>query len=167
MLIALAVLAALEAAPPPVAAVELIRSGAPGAPVNAAPRTLSDVARERREGRRAVGGFSAVETTVSGGSYAMPAFTWVEEETRPEPEVVPGREPPGEPGPYATAWGGWGGWPGGAPRRRPHVSHFARPSALPAPNAGHGPASRAGAGPVSLPATHAEGIAMRGATRRP
>jgi hypothetical protein len=106
MLIALAVLAALEAAPPPVAAVALILSGAPGAPVNAAPRTLSDVARER-------------------------------------------------------------GWPGGAPRRRPHVSHFARPSALPAPNAGHGPASRAGAGPVSLPATHAEGIAMRGATRRP
>ena len=164
MLIALAVLAALETAAPP--AIELTRSGAAGAPVNAAPRSLSDVARERRDGRRAVGGFSAVETTVSREPLLVPSFEW-EEDTRREPEIAPEPQPPGAPEPYATAWGGWGGGTGGAPRRRPHVSHFARPSARPATSTGHGPAPRAAAGPISQPATHAAGIALHGASRRP
>ena len=46
----------LDTVPPPV--VEMTLTGASGTPVSAAPRTLSDVARERREGRKAVGGFS-------------------------------------------------------------------------------------------------------------
>jgi hypothetical protein len=137
MLIALAVLAALETAAPP--AVVMTRSGAAGAPVTAAPRTLSDVAIEMREGRRAVGGFSAVETTVSRGPLLLPSFEW-EEETRHEPEVVPEPQPGGEV-PNVSGWGGWyGGGTGGAPRRRP-----VQPSRF----------------------THASGLAMRGAPRRP
>ena len=96
MLIALAVLAALEAAPP---TVELTRSGAgAGPPVSAAPRTLSDVARELREGRHAVGGFSAVETTVSRGPVVMPVFEWEDEELA-RAQVVRSRSRP------ATSWG--------------------------------------------------------------
>jgi hypothetical protein len=129
MLIALAVLAALETAAPP--AVEMTLTGAGGPPVSMARRTLSDVARERREGRTAVGGFSAVETTVPREPFALPAFTWDEEETRPEPEAVPEPQPPASAVAYVPGYGGWtsGGWGGAPPRRRPpHVSHFARPT---------------------------------------
>ncbi len=126
MLVALAALAVLEAAAPlPPAAVELMRAGVAGAPVSAAPRTLSDVAREMRDGRRAVGGFSAVETTVSRGPVVLPALEWEDEDMRSEPEVAPEPEPPGDVVPYVSGYGGWygGGW-GGAPHRRPpHVSH--------------------------------------------
>ena len=137
MLIALAVLAALETAAPP--AVEMTRSGAAGAPVSAAPRSLTDVAREIREGRRAVGGFSAVETTVSREPLLLPSFEW-EENTRREPEVVPEPQPGGEV-PYVSGWGGWyGGGTGGMPRRHP-----VEPSRF----------------------KHAAGIARHGANRRP
>jgi len=164
MLIALAVLAALETAAPP--AVELTRSGAAAAPVSAAPRTLSDVAREMREGRRAAGGFSAVETTVSREPLLLPSFEW-EEETRREPEVVPEPQPGGE-APYVSGWGGWYGGAGGTPQRRPaHPSHFTHPSARPAPAAGRGPSPRTGAAAIPRPAAHASGLTMRGAPRRP
>jgi hypothetical protein len=150
MLIALAVLAALETAPPP-AAVEMTLSGSSGAPVSAAPRTLSDVAREMREGRRAVGGFSAFETTLSREPLAWPAFERDEEEPRPEPEARPEPQPPESAVPYVTGWGAWygGGW-GDAPHRRPpHVSHFGRPSARRGPHAGAGAggSARGGGGP--------------------
>ena len=128
MLIALAVLAALETAAPP--AVELRLSGSGAAPVSAAPRTLSDVARERREGRSAVGGFSAVESTIPRVPVVLPAY-WEAEDRRQEPEVAPEPQPPGEP-PYVNGWGGWYGGVGGTPRRRPpHVSHFVRPANRP------------------------------------
>ena len=135
MLIALAVLAALETAAPP--AVEMTRSGAAAAPVSAAPRSLTDVAREIREGRRAVGGFSAAATTVPREPLLLPSFEWEEER---EPEVVPEPQPGGEV-PYVSGWGGWyGGGTGGMPRRHP-----VEPSRF----------------------KHAAGIARHGANRRP
>ncbi|HVO49865.1 MAG TPA: hypothetical protein VMV60_02640 [Thermoanaerobaculia bacterium] len=158
MLIALAVLAALEtASPAPSPVVEVTLTGAAGAPVSAAPRTLSDVARERREGRKAVGGFSAAETTVSRAPVRFPAFAWAEEETTPEPEVVPGPETPE---PYVTGWGVWpGGWIGGASRPRPHVSPRAHPTSRPAAGAVRRPAFRS--------AARMPGFAVGGASRRP
>ena len=160
MLIALAVLAALEAAPTP-AVVELTRLGVAGAPVSAAKRTLSDVAREMREGRQAVGGFSAVETTVSREPYVIPAFTWDEEETRPEPEVVPEPQPPESAVPYVSGYGGWygGGW-GGAPHRRPpHVSHHGS-SARPGRHPGVGPSPRGGGPQVPRSAARSSSVGV-------
>jgi len=155
MWVALAVLAALETASPPV--VELTLTGAPGAAVSAARRTLSDVARERREGRKAVGGFSAAETTVSRAPLRFPAFVWQEEERIREPEVVPRPEAPE---PYVTGWGVWpGGFIGGAPRPRPHASPLAHPPSRPAPGAARRPAFRSAA---RMPA-----FAAGGASRRP
>jgi hypothetical protein len=91
MLTALAILAVIGALPS--SRVELTLTGVNAAPVSAAPRSLSDVARELREGRKGVGTFSAVETTVPrnlpGGP---PAFDWEEPEAAPEPEAV--TEPP-------------------------------------------------------------------------
>ena len=91
MLTALAILAVIEAIP--ASRVEVALTGVLGAPVSAAPRSLSDVARERREGKRGVGSFSAVETTVPrnlGGE--PPVLSWEEPETAPQPEAV--TEPP-------------------------------------------------------------------------
>jgi hypothetical protein len=95
--VALALLAVVESASPP--RVDLVLTGAAGTPVSAAPRSLSDLARELREGRKAVGGFSAIRTTVPGSSrVAIPAF--VREvpsdgsaaETEPEPVAQPAPE---------------------------------------------------------------------------
>ncbi len=160
MLVALAVLAALETATPPT--VELSLTGAAGTPVSASPRTLSDVARERREGRRAVGCFSAVETTVSRGRVVFPSLAPDEEEENPGPEVVPGPEPPEVVMPYGSIWNG--GWWGGAPARpRPHV----HPVVHAAPNAGRSPSPRAAARPSVRPFAHNAGFATRGARARP
>ena len=154
VLVALAVLAAIEAAAPPT--VELTLSASHGAPVSATPRSLSDVARELREGRKAVGGFSAVETTVSRGPIVLPAVEWDEEETRSEPEVVPEPQPPGWVVTDASGWtGGWYG--GGRQRRPPYVRHHLRSPASPAtrpdprlsPRAGAPRVSRSTARPVS------------------
>jgi hypothetical protein len=159
MLIALAVLAALETASPPV--VELTLTGAAGAPVSAAPRTLSDFARERREGRTAVGGFSAVETTVSRAPVYLLPFEW-EDETNAEPGIVPGPEPPGIVVPYVGNWNS--GWWGGAPaRRHPHV----RPIVHPVTNPGGASSPRAAATPVVRPFAHTSAFEMQGASRRP
>ena len=147
MLAALAVLAVLDATAP---TVELTLTGGGGAPVDAAPRSLSDVARERREGRKAVGGFSAVETTVTHGAVAFPHDEPAEEEIverQPEPEPV---QPPAYVEPYVSGWGGW--W-GGPPRRRPpHVSHLpSRPG--PRPVVRPGPTARP-VRPTPYPSQH-------------
>lgn len=121
MFLALVIAAAVEAPPGP--SVQLTRTGAAGAPVNAGPRSLSDVAREMRDGRRATGGFSAVESTVPRVAID-PRLLYVEEEERrrEEPEVPPEPEPAGYVSNEIYGWGG-GGW-GPPPRRRPpHVSH--------------------------------------------
>jgi hypothetical protein len=88
MLMALALLAAIDAVP--TASVSLILTGgADRTPVSAAPRSLSDVARELREGRKAVGGFSAVESTVPQSRTVFLPMYEPEPDTRePEPEVV-------------------------------------------------------------------------------
>lgn len=88
MLMALALLAAIDAAPSPTVSLTLT-GGADRAPVSATPRSLSDVARELREGRKAVGSFSAVESTVPRSlSNFIPAFEPEPVATAPEPEVV-------------------------------------------------------------------------------
>ena len=91
MLMALAMLAVMDAAPP--AAVEITLSEAGSGPVSALPRSLSDVARELRAGRKATGGFSAAETTVprDPGVY-LPPVEWEDRAADAEPEIV--REPP-------------------------------------------------------------------------
>lgn len=139
MLAVLAVLAAIETAAPPV--VELTLSGSSGTPVSAAPRSLSDFARERRLGARAVGGFSAVETTVTRGPVFLPALEQDEEETRPEPEVVPEPQPPGWVAPYDWTGGWFGGNPG---RRPPHVRLFLRSPVPPARRPVAAPSARPG-----------------------
>lgn len=88
MLMALALLAAINAVPSSTVSLTLT-GGADRAPVSAAPRSLSDVARELREGRQAVGGFSAVESTVSQSkSVFIPAFEPEPVTRAPEPEPV-------------------------------------------------------------------------------
>jgi hypothetical protein len=88
MLLALALLAAIDAVPSP--AVSLTLTGETDRPpVSATRRSLSDVARELREGRKAVGGFSAVESTVSQSRNAfIPAFEPDPDARESEPEVV-------------------------------------------------------------------------------
>jgi len=120
MLMALALLAAIDTSAPPV--VELSLTGERGAPVSAVPRTLSDVARERRDGRKAVGGFSAVETTLprSPGRPVAPV-EWEGVAINAEPEAVDEPLPAYEPA-YFPAW--YGGYPtcsGLRPCVRSHV----------------------------------------------
>ncbi|HEX7615850.1 MAG TPA: hypothetical protein VF554_11310 [Thermoanaerobaculia bacterium] len=89
MLMALALLAAIDAVPSPTVSLSLT-GGTDRPPVSATPRSLSDVARELREGRKAVGGFSAVESTVPQSKSAfIPAFEPEPDLTEPAPEVVP------------------------------------------------------------------------------
>lgn len=120
MLMALALLAVIDAVPPPV--VEVTFTGEGAAPVSAEPRTLSDVARERKEGRKAVGGFSAVETTVPrSSSRYVPPVEWETEKTEAEPEAVD--EPPSAYVPtYVPAW--YGGYPGRSGLRQRSASHL-------------------------------------------
>jgi hypothetical protein len=126
MLLALLVATALEAVPLASPTVELKRTEKTGASVSAAPRSLSDVARELREGRRATGGFSAVETTVPRYPVDLRFVEWEEEEDRGEPEVVPEPQPPEIVSNEIYGWGG-GGWATVPPRHRPpHVGHFGK-----------------------------------------
>src|ERR1700690_46030 len=92
MLMALILLAAIDAVPSPTVSLTLT-GDSDRPPVSATPRSLSDLARELREGRKAVGNFSAAETTVPQRRSAyLPAF-------EPEPDVT---EPEPEPGPEAV-----------------------------------------------------------------
>ena len=148
MLLALVVATALEAATAASPAVELTLTGSTGVPVSAVPRSLSDVARELRAGRKATGGFSAVETTVPRHPVDQRFVTWEEEEVRGEPEVVPEPQPPDVVSNEIYGWGG-GGWGNVPPRRRPpHVRHFG-------PSGGHLPVHVApgrAAPPLAAPA---------------
>ncbi len=129
MLIAIALLAVIDAVPSP--KIELALTGtAGGPPVSAAPRSLSDVARERREGRIGVGCFSAVETTVPRNPSVVPALDWEDEATEAEPEVV--TQPPPA---YVTTYlpAGYGGRPRSQGVRRRPVLHVAGPGAGPRP----------------------------------
>ncbi|MGE5715071.1 MAG: hypothetical protein ACM369_00335 [Acidobacteriota bacterium] len=106
MLMALALLAAIEAVPS--STVSLTLTGETDRPpVSATPRTLSDVARELKSGRKAVGGFSAVESTVpqSRNVYVLP-FEPEPEYTEPEPEVVVETQPVYVPTYLPTWFGG-------------------------------------------------------------
>jgi len=88
VLMALVLLAAIDAVPSPTVSLTLTgETDRP--PVSATPRSLSDVARELREGRKAVGGFSAAESTVPQSlSTFIPTFEPEPDTAEPEPEVV-------------------------------------------------------------------------------
>src|SRR5512141_1115459 len=88
MLMAFVLLAAIDAAPS--STVSLTLTGETDRPpVSATPRSLSDVARELRAGRKAVGGFSAAESTLPRTlSDFVPTFEPEPDTTEPEPEVV-------------------------------------------------------------------------------
>ena len=105
MLMVLALLASVDSVPP--LTVSLIRSGETDRPpVSATPRSLSDVASELRKGRKAVGGFSAVESTLpQSRSVSMPVFEPEPEMPMPEPGVVAQESPVYIPY-YGSAWGG-------------------------------------------------------------
>jgi hypothetical protein len=140
MLMALALLAAIDASASP--RVDLTLTGTSGTPVSATPRRLSDVARELREGRKAVGGFSAVETTVRPGPGIELRFIDSEEDSgQAGPEVVP-EPPPAYVTTYAPTTGG--GARHRALRRRPA-------SQLAAPGPGSRPAFRPSVPPGYAP----------------
>ena len=124
MLMALALLAAIDAVPS--STVSLTLTGETDRPpVSATPRSLSDVARELREGRKAVGGFSAVESTVPRSLNAfIPAFEPEPVATEPEPEVVTEAPPVYYPD-YIPAWYGGGQQRIGHDRHRPSAHHGA------------------------------------------
>jgi hypothetical protein len=124
MLMALALLAAIDAVPSPTVSLTLT-GGADRTPVSATPRSLSDVARELREGRKAVGGFSAVESTVpqSLGDF-IPAFEPEPLTTEPEPEVVTEAPPVYVPN-YIPVW--YGGRQKSGRLRQRTAARFAAP----------------------------------------
>jgi hypothetical protein len=130
MLMALALLAAIDAVPSPTVSLTLTGETA-RPPVSATRRSLSDVARELREGRKAVGGFSAVESTVPQSRSAfLPAFELEPDRTEPEPEVVV--EPPPVYVPtYIPVWYG-GGQRSGRLHQRP-AAHLVAPRAMSPP----------------------------------
>ena len=87
MLMALVLLAAIDTVPSSTVSLTLT-GGTDRPPVSATPRSLSDVARELREGRKAVGGFSAVESTLPRNpSIFVQPFEPEPVATEPEPEV--------------------------------------------------------------------------------
>jgi hypothetical protein len=142
MLPALVLLAAIEGVAP--ATVSLTLTGTSGStPVSAERRSLSDVARELREGRRGVGSFSAVETTLPQRlSVFSPTYESESDvppaETAPE-DVVP--QPPA----YAPAYFPWGYGGSLPPRRfRPRASvHVSGSGSPPSGSAPRRPASGA------------------------
>jgi hypothetical protein len=157
MLLALVVATALEAATPQT--VELRPAGNAGPPVSAARRSLSDVGRELREGRKATGGFSAVETTVPREPVDLRFVPWEEEEVRGEPDVVPEPQPPGVVS--NETYGGWGGggWAPVPPRRRPpHVSPHVSPGNRRPTHAAPRPAADPTAAPVHSGSTRSLGV---------
>jgi hypothetical protein len=129
MLMALALLAAIDAVPSPSVSL-ILTGGADRTPVSATPRSLSDVARELREGRKAVGGFSAVESTVPRSLSAfIPTFEPEPVTTEPEPEVVI-ESPPVYAPTYLPVWYGGGQQKRSHLRQRP-AAHFAAPRPTP------------------------------------
>jgi hypothetical protein len=123
MLMALALLAAIDAVPSPTVSLTLT-GGAEREPVSATPRSLSDVARELREGRKAVGGFSAAESTVPQRLSAFIPFEPEPVTTEPEPDVV--TEAPLVYAPtYLPVW--YGGRQKSARLHQRTSAHFAAP----------------------------------------
>jgi hypothetical protein len=127
MLMALALLAAIEAVPSPTVSLTLTgETDRP--PVSATPRSLSDVARELREGRKAVGGFSAVESTVpQSRSVYIPAFEPEPVAAEPEPEVPVEAPQPVYIETYTPAWYGGGQRIGHHLRQHAPLGHHAAP----------------------------------------
>jgi hypothetical protein len=106
MLMALVLLAAIEAAPS--STVSLTPTGETDRPpVSATRRSLSDVARELRAGRRAIGGFSAVASTVpQSRNVFVPMFEPEPDTREAEPEVAPETSPVYLPSYLPTVYGG-------------------------------------------------------------
>ena len=130
MLMALALLAAIDAVPSPTVSLTLT-GGADRTPVSATPRSLSDVARELREGRKAVGGFSAVESTVPHSlNTFIPTFEPEPVATAPEPEVVV-EAPPMYAPTYLPLW--FGGQQRSGRLHQRHAAHFAVPRPMSPP----------------------------------
>ena len=128
MLMALALLAAIDAVPSPTVSLTLL-GGPDRAPVSATPRSLSDVARELREGRKAVGGFSAAESTVPQRlSTFTPTFELEAVTAEPEPEVVSEAQPVYAPT-YLPVW--YGGRQTSGRFHQRTAAHFAAPRAVP------------------------------------
>jgi hypothetical protein len=127
MLMALVLLAAIGAAPS--ATVSLTLTGeSDRPPVSAAPRSLSDVARELRQGRKAVGVFSAVESTVpQSRSVFIPMYEPEPETTEPEPEVPVEAPQPVYIETYIPAWYGGGQRIGHHLRQHAPLRHHAAP----------------------------------------
>ncbi|MCI4369657.1 MAG: hypothetical protein L3K09_08885 [Thermoplasmata archaeon] len=128
MLMALVLLAAIDAVPSPTVSLTLTgETDRP--PVSATPRSLSDVARELREGRKAVGNFSAVESTVPQSlSTFIPTFEQEPDTTEPQPEVVTETPPVYVPA-YPPVW--YGGRPSSGRFHQRTAAHFAAPRAVP------------------------------------
>ena len=127
MLMALVLLAAIDAVPS--STVSLTLTGDPDRPpVSAAPRTLSDVARELREGRKAVGGFSAVESTVPRSLDGfIPTFEPELVAREPEPEVPVEAPQQVYIETYIPAWYGGGQRIGHHLRQHAPLGHHASP----------------------------------------
>jgi hypothetical protein len=124
MLMALALLAAIEVSAPTVSLTLTGETNRP--PVSATPRSLSDVARELRKGRKAVGGFSAVESSVPQSRIVFIPLSLPEpEEADREPEVVTEVQPAYVPT-YVPVWFG-----GGQRSSRLHQRPAARPASPP------------------------------------
>ena len=149
MLMALVLLAAIDAVPSPTVSLTLT-GGAEREPVSATPRSLSDVARELREGRKAAGGFSAAESTVpQSRSTFIRTFEPEPDTTEPEPEVVTEAQPVYVPA-YPPVW--YGGRQASGRFHQRTAVHFAAPRAVsPAPGRPSAPAFQlrhATAGPL-------------------
>ncbi len=159
MLMALALLAAIDAVPSSTVSLTLTgRDDRP--PVSATPRTLSDVARELREGRKAVGGFSAVESTVPQSRIVfVPTFGPELEEVEREPEVVTEVHEVYVPE-YFPTW--FGGDRKIAHHRHNQNRHMHRPIAVPVAPTRRSPTSGRASAPSPLHPSHAAPWVLRG-----